>query len=32
MDKYADWLDDTATDAGTANIRPENEEDDPEDS
>jgi integrase len=32
MDKYADHLDDAATDAGTAKIRPDNEEDDPEDS
>lgn len=32
MDKYADRLDDAATDAGTAKIRPDNKEDGPEDS
>ena len=31
MDKYADRLDDAAIDARTAKIRPEDEEDDPED-
>ena len=32
MDEYADRLDDAATDAGTAKIRPDNKEDGPEDS
>jgi hypothetical protein len=32
MDKYADRLDDAATDPGTARIRPEEEKDGPEDS
>ena len=32
MDKYADRLDDAATDAGTAKIRPGKEKDGPEDS
>jgi hypothetical protein len=30
MDKYADRLDDAATHAGTAKIRPEDEKDDPD--
>ena len=30
MDKYADRLDDAATDAGTAKIRPEDGKDDPD--